>query len=107
MAKKYSVNAVIEIKGVKHYPGEVLSLDGKFEEEVKANQLIPLNPDKPQENGGKGAETPNPDKSPNREQKGGESENSQNNGEGEGQGKEPEKTGFTAEQIAEAAKKLG
>lgn len=107
MARKYAVNAVIEIKGVKHYPGEVLSLDGKFEEEIEANQLIPLNPDKPQENGGKGAETPNPDKSPNGEQEGGEGEKSQDNGENEGKGKEPEKKGFTAEEIAEAAKKLG
>lgn len=103
MAKKYTVNAVIEIKGVKHYPGETLSLDGKFEDEIKANQLIPLTTENPQEKGGKGAGTPKPENPPTPPKEG---ENTQNNGGNEGQGKEPDKTGFTAEQIAEAAKSI-
>lgn len=107
MTRKYAVNAVIEINGVKHYPGDVLSLDGKFEEEIKANQIIPLNPENPQNNGGKWAETPNPNNPPKGKSEGGEGEKSQDNGEGEEPDKEPEKTGFTAEQIAEAAKKIG
>lgn len=107
MARKYKVNAVIKINGVEHYPGEELSLDGKFEEEIKANQLIPLNPENPKENGGKEAETTDNDKSPNGKPKGEEDENPQNNGEDGEKDKEPEKKGYTAEEIAEAAKKIG
>lgn len=104
--KTYTVNAVVEINGVKHYPGETISLEGKFEKEVNANRLIPLNAENPPVLGGKGADGQKPDKPSEPQQNGGKGENTPKIGDKVELGKATPKPTYTAKEIAEAAKKI-
>lgn len=104
--KTYTVNAVVEINGVKHYPGETISLEGKFEEEVNDNRLIPLNAENPPKMGGQSGSGQKPDKPPEPQQNGGKGENPPKNGDKVESGKVTPKPTYTAKEIAEAAKKI-
>lgn len=104
--KTYTVNAVVEINGVMHYPGETISLEGKFENEINSNLLIPLNAENPPKKGGKSADGQKADKPPEPQQNGGKGENTPLNGNKVESGKATPKPTYTAKEIAEAAKKI-